>query len=218
MAQTSNAISGSEGDKSEVGIDVNNLTLDQLENSVIASYEKKKLEDALALLEVLLKRERSELGVGYPSIANTFDWLAVVSFDMGNYAQAANYYLQELQHWSEYDPLNSQEIAEALEDLGHTYFYLEEFEKSESYLSESLSKFESRSSDMALKDRLRVLGKLSYLYKYQGFFGAALKKQEQILNISRNLYGESSLETAIAFRELGYMHQMQAEYEKAKLM
>lgn len=108
------------------------------------------------------------------------------------------------------------EIARTLINLGRTHLYQKRFDDSEEQYQRALVLIEERTSDdrdVMLRKTLK--NSLAILHRHKGDYGQAEEMYRQALEVSKQLYGESSADVAMILNNLSGVLEASGKLEEA---
>lgn len=201
------------------------ILTDQQKNQIKEAYEhfaeyqklkqERKFADALRSLESGYRIERAVLGADHPDVSATFNNLAILARELGDYPAARKYYDEALainrktlgnEHPSTADLLNSLGILARTQGDHPTA---------------------RKSYEEALAIRRKVLGNehpstaqtlnnLGNLFLTLGDFPSAQKFYDEALAIKRKVHGNDHASTADTLNNLGNLARAQGDYSAAR--
>lgn len=198
-------------------------------NVVMEEYKLGHFQEGIFLAKKAIASAEKEFGKKHDHYATSQYNFALYCNKLGYFAEAEKALLQGLSIIESLHGTSHLEYINTLYNLGNTYFYQEEYAKSEStYLSaKSTALSLYNKNDAFAKDNSALLvyhysnslNGLGRLYKTMGQYQKAITSYEEILMVLKNIFGDYAAEIDIypsALNNLANVYASREEYAKAE--
>jgi tetratricopeptide (TPR) repeat protein/CHAT domain-containing protein len=165
-------------------------------------------ESSLCLLEKQNRKDGIDAAMAYDRVG----WLY---FNMGNYTEAEQYYLQALDIKIKVLGQGYPDYSADLNDLGILFWEIGEYAKAESYYTEALE-IERKTIGEAHPEYASSLFNLGILFSDMGEYAKAEQYYTKALAIRNEVLGDDHLDYAASLNGLGSLYYNMGEYAKSE--
>lgn len=171
-------------------------------------------ERAMQYYKTALRCENEQLGNVHSAIAMTYNRIASIYCNWGDFKIGMEYFQRELDMDQELYGENDVRIASVLINIGYVLKEKKEYEKALDYYWKALEIYNNHEEIDSLK-LATVYNNIGAAYDFMGKDSLALVYSKKAFNIKKSIIKEDNLDIALSYNNLGAIYEKKGDYKTA---
>ncbi|MDD3861176.1 MAG: tetratricopeptide repeat protein, partial [Bacteroidales bacterium] len=175
-------------------------------NQALENYRAGEIDSALLIFNEALQCYQKEKQ--YEKIGETYNQIAVIYRNQGNYTNALDYFQKALDTHESVN--NAEGIAQTYNSMGILYMDWKDYDTALEYYNKSLRIYKTSNNELKIAD---VLNNIGLIHRYRNNYSEALIKFEESLILRQK--GDDKNKIASSLHNIGIIYNALADYETA---